>query len=136
MRTALATALLGWILNAEKGNVISQHEIENRWHLVGYCDYGAFLAATWGQFAKPRLEYASLLPRRCPRTLHQSSAQVRVALCRLASFLYAGTFPVSRTQSGPTRHFLSCWKCRQVHTRLCQNTCGRQLAHARDGLEA
>jgi hypothetical protein len=30
MRTALATALLWGILNVEKGNVISQHEIENR----------------------------------------------------------------------------------------------------------
>jgi len=128
MRTALSAALLGRILNAEVEDVISLH-------LVGYRDYGALLATPWGQFAKSRLEFASLFSRRCPRTLHKCSTQVRVTLGRLAPFLYSGALPVSWTQSGPTRHFLSCWKSRQIHTRLCQNTCCGQLAYSRDSLK-
>jgi hypothetical protein len=64
VRTTLTTTLRGSIGCAIKRNVIFQHEVEDRQHLMCYRDYGALLAASRRQFAKPRLEYASRLSSR------------------------------------------------------------------------
>jgi hypothetical protein len=64
VRTTLTTTLRGSIRCAIKRNVIFQHEVEDRQHLMCYRDYGALLAASRRQFAKPRLEYASRLSSR------------------------------------------------------------------------
>ena len=46
MRTTLPTTLRGSICCAIKRNVIFQHEVENRQHLMCYRDYGPLLAAS------------------------------------------------------------------------------------------